>query len=136
LDAWQTEPFVLAGLVAVVSGLPWLWYFLFKRIWEEGKRFWEEGKRSEPVNDRGTAMNPRERNLLIGVAVATVLLLLFPPFCEHLGGGRSYNWGYSFLFKPPPCEGYCSVNVPLLLVELLATWVVGGILWVITSRRK
>ncbi|MFI5395318.1 MAG: hypothetical protein ACHQ9S_07270 [Candidatus Binatia bacterium] len=34
LEAWRTDPFVIAATVVVLCALPWLWYFLLARIRE------------------------------------------------------------------------------------------------------
>lgn len=75
-------------------------------------------------------MNERQRKVLIGVAVATVLLVLFPPFEYHMSGEMGAR-GYHLIWSHV-CN-VCSVNLALLLTELLAVWVVGALLWLVLA---
>lgn len=82
----------------------------------------------DPLRD----MNSRQRIVLVFTGVAILVMILFPPYQQEFGNGASMNLGYSFLFAPPNLpgfSGYGSVNVNLLLVEILGAVIAGGLIW-------
>lgn len=79
----------------------------------------------------------RHRTSLILCAVGIVLLVLFPPFTSR-ANGRTYNEGFAFMLFPPTTSTYdsASVNVSLLLTELVAAFAVTGIVFYSTRPTK
>jgi hypothetical protein len=75
--------------------------------------------------------------ILIGIAIAMVVAILFPPFTFKTATGVVVNLGYGFLFDPPKSFGGTtgSVNIGLLLVELFVIIIVGTII-IIASKKK
>ena len=79
-------------------------------------------------------MNKRQKKFLIGVGVAMVAMLLFPPFHMIGGGGRTVNSGYHFIFNPPVIVAV--VNIGLLLVQWLIVAAVGFIGWYVLKSKE
>ena len=67
-------------------------------------------------------MNLKQRRVLIGVAVVTLLMLLFPPFQQEFPS-MTVSRGYDFIAG----GGSYRINLGLLLIQWLGVWVVGGI---------
>lgn len=94
-----------------------------------------------PVPKADTPVPPRERltmgqklqRVVLGTAIALVVVLVFPPVDAYERAGRYGSvvipvWqGFRFLFAPTGVESDEStrVNIPMLLVELLVVSVVG-----------
>ena len=80
-------------------------------------------------------MNKKQRSILLIVAVALFLLLLFPPFYSPSNNsGKVYgNLGYSFIFSPPESlarsDLYSQVDTRLLSVQALMIFAIGGALY-------
>ncbi len=74
-------------------------------------------------------MNKNQQKVLVGIIAAIVAMLLYPPYNRIIGGGRVFNDGYSWIFDAP--SRLSTVNVGLLLVQMAAVAVVGGILYLV-----
>jgi flagellar FliL protein len=64
--------------------------------------------------------------VLICSAVLCLLMLLFPPFIEHLPNTMTNNLGYGFIFSPPSGNRTGEVNVALLLAQWIALAICTG----------
>lgn len=73
-------------------------------------------------------MNRSQKKVLIGAATVVLFLTLFPPFHFTIQT-MEHNLGHSFLFMPPKWNDSFkgSVNANLLLVEICAAAVIGGL---------
>ena len=67
-------------------------------------------------------MNKHQKIICGITAVIIILMMLYPPFIFH-GDKIGTVVGYHFIST----TGYGSVNVPQLLVQLLAAVILGGI---------
>jgi hypothetical protein len=61
-------------------------------------------------------------SLLITAAVI-LLMLVFPPFVIHAGGGKIGNAGYHFIIDPS--VGYAVIDSQALIVQCLIVALVG-----------
>jgi hypothetical protein len=69
----------------------------------------------------------RRKFVLIATASVIVLMLVFPPF-QFVRQAATINMGYAFMASPPS-DGYATVNVPLLLLQMVVVGVVGVVAW-------
>ena len=73
-------------------------------------------------------MNPKQRQLLMGMVATVVLMFIFPPFNFIGQGGLTLNAGYGFIFFPPGAGAIeASVNVALLLTRWVGVVIIGAI---------
>jgi len=65
-------------------------------------------------------MSSRQKAVVLAAIAVAIIMLAFPPFTLHTGGGRALNMGFSFIFSPPHYANdiFGSVDVALLSVEL------------------
>ena len=77
----------------------------------------------------------KQKKLLMAVITVVVAMLLFPPFYFRAANGVKLNKGYAFLFSPPTLSNgiLCSVDVGMLLTQLLIVLIVGGIAFLLTK---
>lgn len=71
--------------------------------------------------------------ILIIYAALTTVMMLFPPFFLSARGIR-FNLGHGFLFNPPT-QGMIqgSVDVPLLLTQMLCASTVAAVAWFVSK---
>ena len=78
-------------------------------------------------------MNKNQKILLIVVAIVLVAMLLYPPFeYKRFSGGIGIT--YTFLFTE--FSGRRTVDIPLLLVQMLVVAIVSGIGWFVLRDDK
>jgi len=74
-------------------------------------------------------MNSKQKIVLSLFVLATVVMMLFPPF-QIMIRGTEMNMGYGFLFDPPKRGTLnASVNVPVLIAQWVAAILVGVVSW-------
>jgi high-affinity nickel permease len=79
-------------------------------------------------------MNSNQRKVLIGVIVAIVAMLLYPPY-NYLGrAGIVLNAGYSWIFDAP--RRVSTVNVGLLSIQCVLVAFVGAILYFVLKDKN
>lgn len=80
-------------------------------------------------------MNEKQRTILIGVGIAVVVMLAFPPYAIiNIGlSGTTYVYeaGYAFLLNLPR---RATIDVTTLLIQWVATAIVGGIAFILAKR--
>ena len=89
-------------------------------------------------------MNRRQRIVLFIMAGSIILTFLFPPCLIYTRSGHRVASGYGFILDLP--ESYSgrggliyvvsTVNVPLLLAQIIGILVVGGIIWIALKEQK
>jgi hypothetical protein len=79
-------------------------------------------------------MNKYQERVLTAVIVAVALVLLFPPYHQVGPNGYVSNAGYSWIFQPPPDWPRATVDIPMLLTQWFAVFVVGGLAYVLAAR--
>ena len=107
-----------------------------KRI-QDGAKFCDGcGMRISHIN--GSRMNICQRRILIAVAIALPLMLLFPPFREvgiaNVAGGR--NPGSHYYYGWLPSNVWGSVEVGLLFAQFFVVGVVAAIAYVLCADKK
>ena len=79
-------------------------------------------------------MNSNQRKVLIGVIVAIVAMLLYPPYHILRSAGIVHNAGYSWIFDAP--SRFSTVNVSLLSIQCVAVAFVGAILYFVLKDKN
>ena len=77
-------------------------------------------------------MGPIRRWVLLAIGAVTAGMLLFPPF-RYGGQGAFIPAGYAPIWSPPYGG---SIDISRLLIQWIATWVVGGLAWLASGRRS
>ncbi len=77
-------------------------------------------------------INNKQRIVLLIVIAIVVIMFLFPPFNENYGG-RSFFYGYNFLFYR---ASHWRIDVYTLGVQLIGTLVVGGLAFLLAKDNK
>ena len=74
-------------------------------------------------------MNVKQKLVLLLFALAIVGMMIYPPF-QITVRGTEINMGYRYFLDPPKRGAFsASVNVPVLLVQLIAAVLVGVVGW-------
>ena len=86
----------------------------------------------------GSRMNSWQRRILIAVAIAYPVMLLFPPFREvgiaNVAGGRNPGTHYYYGWLPSNVWG--SVEIGLLFAQFFVVGVVAAIAYVLCADKK
>jgi len=78
-------------------------------------------------------MNSNQQKALITIAVVIVSMILYPPWNQIINSGMVFNRGYSFITEAP--TDLSSVNIGLLLTQILAASIVGVILYFVDEQK-
>jgi hypothetical protein len=83
-------------------------------------------------------MNKRQRNILFVASAVIILIVLFPPFHVNYSPEIEIHMGYSFLFHPPKFQDtlVSTVDIQMLLIQLAAVILIGGMHWYIMKDKK
>lgn len=72
--------------------------------------------------------------VLLGASLCAVIALLWPPIILKLQDGSSWHMGFFSIFVEPSETKRGSINISLLLSELLVIYSVGAVLWLIARQ--
>jgi len=73
-------------------------------------------------------MNQKQRNVLVAVLLAVVLMAAYPPFHFHGQNGVVVNLGYAWLIDPPRWgNAAATVDITMLLTQWFGVAIVGAI---------
>lgn len=77
-----------------------------------------------------------QKAILFAVAALSTIMMIFPPFKIQVPN-RTFNMGYAFLLDPPKRYHFiASVNVELLLIQLLILVICGLSLWLAFKNNR
>jgi len=83
-------------------------------------------------------MSGKQRIVLLLTAISMIIATLFPPYQLQTPKEVTLNLGYGFLFDPPMYSKTVagSVNVGLLIAEILVIFLVGGMVAIMLKEGK
>jgi len=82
-------------------------------------------------------MNPKQRNLLIGMIAVVVVMGLFPPFHYVGREGIVVNGGYNFVLSPPGTGVFrASVDTAMLVTQWIGVVIVGTISYLLLRENR